>query len=637
MKLVTVAGPLNDFDMVVSTCIINQEFHPESAMSAIKNAHFLSPFEQSNPYAALLTRAEELTDSLGVTLAYQPFQKQRYNAAETKNYLTQLRDQYHALLDEQQALQIQTDEDARTIELLQHMRALNIPLQALFSLTYVKFRFGRLPRDVYNSFLPHLSDRKDFFLYTTSVERDWVYALYLAPRKDTTLVDSLFASLQFERLRISPRARGTSEEAIEALTLAAEQAAVRTSEIQTELFNLTRTERERFLSHYSYVRFMNDSYNIRQYAAHTQESFYLMGWVPESDYDAFYQSLTGQEDVTVIVVSDDPSEALHFAPPVKLKNAKFFKPFEPFVEMYGLPHYNESDPTPLMAITYSFLFGVMFSDFGQGLLLALLGFVLYRFKKMWLGKIIVYAGFASALAGLALGSVFGNEKILPWGFHVLASSANSFMALQLSLYAGIALLGLSILINVSNGLRQKDFLKILFGPNGLAGLVLYISLMSLILPVLGFDFQIIPVGWALACILMPVVLIFLRGPLAKLAARRKDWQPSKWSEYLLENVFELIEILLSYVTNTLSFLRVGAYTISHASMMKVVYMLAQTATGHSPVVLVIGNLFVMALEGLLVGIQVLRLDFYEVFGRFYEGGGRPYHPIIIDYTSRQED
>ena len=91
--------------------------------------------------------------------------------------------------------------------------------------------------------------------------------------------------------------------------------------------------------------------------------------------------------------------------------------------------------------------------------------------------------------------------------------------------------------------------------------------------------------------------------------------------------FELFETLLSYFSNTLSFVRIGAFAVSHAAMMEVVLMLAGAEEG-SPnwVVIVLGNLFVCLMEGLVVGIQVLRLEYYEMFSRFYKGSGRAFDP-----------
>ena len=98
--------------------------------------------------------------------------------------------------------------------------------------------------------------------------------------------------------------------------------------------------------------------------------------------------------------------------------------------------------------------------------------------------------------------------------------------------------------------------------------------------------------------------------------------------FFIQTFFELFEVLLSYFSNTLSFVRIGAFAVSHAAMMEVVLMLAGVEQGGSPnwIVVVLGNLFVMGMEGLIVGIQVLRLEYYEFFSRFYKGTGREFIP-----------
>ena len=131
---------------------------------------------------------------------------------------------------------------------------------------------------------------------------------------------------------------------------------------------------------------------------------------------------------------------------------------------------------------------------------------------------------------------------------------------------------------------------------------------------------------------MPLLLIFFKEPLGKLLKRETNWKPEKWGEYIVQNSFEMFEILLSYITNTMSFLRVGAYILVHAGMMMVVFTIAQIVPGGIVgyiIVAIAGNAFVITLEGLLVGIQVLRLNFYELFSRFFDGQGRPFMPVRV--------
>ena len=94
--------------------------------------------------------------------------------------------------------------------------------------------------------------------------------------------------------------------------------------------------------------------------------------------------------------------------------------------------------------------------------------------------------------------------------------------------------------------------------------------------------------------------------------------------FIFESIIETFEIILNYFTNVLSFVRVGAFALSHAGMMNVVMLLAKRENGYDWLVIVLGNLLVIILEGLIVGIQALRLEFYEMFGRFFRGGGKEY-------------
>ena len=111
--------------------------------------------------------------------------------------------------------------------------------------------------------------------------------------------------------------------------------------------------------------------------------------------------------------------------------------------------------------------------------------------------------------------------------------------------------------------------------------------------------------------------MFLKEPLIRKLEEHGDMFPNGFGAFFVEGFFELFEVVLSFITNTMSFLRVGGFVLSHAGMMLVVYTLAEMVGGFGEIiVLILGNVFVMCLEGLIVGIQVLRLEFYEMFSRF---------------------
>ena len=165
---------------------------------------------------------------------------------------------------------------------------------------------------------------------------------------------------------------------------------------------------------YSRLTVFTRNFDIRKMAActkHEEHTFYILcGWMSETDAASFQKELAGDEN-TFCIVENDHTNLLN-GPPTKMKNPKLFKPFEMFIDMYGLPAYNEIDPTVLIGITYSFLFGFMFGDVGQGLCLLAGGFLLYRFKKMNLAAILSCCGFFSTIFGFLFGSIFGSEDII---------------------------------------------------------------------------------------------------------------------------------------------------------------------------------------------------------------------------------
>ena len=348
----------------------------------------------------------------------------------------------------------------------------------------------------------------------------------------------------------------------------------------------------------------SDNFDIRKFAARTetdeQEEYYILcGWMSEEDANAFIKEAQGDDKVYIVVEED--REQYFGEPPTKLENPKLFKPFEMFIKMYGLPKSGEMDPTIFVGIMYSFIFGAMFGDVGQGLLLFIGGAILYFTKTMNLAGIVSLAGVFSTFFGFMFGSVFGFEDIM-----------------------GIILI--SMIFHIINGIRAKDTEATWFDANGVAGLVFYGAAVTCI--VLFMTGHSLPGGIVLAVMFgVPLLLIALKEPLTNKIKKKTEKMEQSKAMFVTQTFFELFETLLSYFSNTLSFIRIGAFAVSHASIMEVVLMLAGAESGHiNWVVIVLGNLFVCGFEGLIVGIQVLRLVYYEMFSRFYKGSGREFKP-----------
>ena len=184
-----------------------------------------------------------------------------------------------------------------------------------------------------------------------------------------------------------------------------------------------------------------------------------------------------------------------------------------------------------------------------------------------------------------------------------------------------------MLVNLANAIKQKNVGKLLFSQNGIAGMLFYLAVIFGVVMML-FKRNVFTVVYNIIFIVIPLVLIMFQSPLSRLIEKKKKLFDGSKGEFILENIFELFDIVLSFITNTISFVRVGAFALNHVGMMSVVFIFAKMASGAtSTVVIIIGNIIVMGLEGLIVGIQVLRLEFYEIFSRFYDGGGKEFKTI----------
>ncbi|MDC7243413.1 MAG: V-type ATPase 116kDa subunit family protein, partial [Sphaerochaetaceae bacterium] len=359
----------------------------------------------------------------------------------------------------------------------------------------------------------------------------------------------------------------------------------------------------------------------------------ITGFVQTKDVKKVEKKFADMDEVEVEVMPPDSDKRL--TPPTKLKNSWFAKPFGSFVEMYGLPGYFDIDPTPVVAITYSLLFGMMFGDLGHGLVLALLGFLLYRKTKKALAAIAIRKGLVSAVFGVLYGTFFGNEEILTplftnvFGFNdklIHVMDPEFTMTLLISTVAlGSLLIIVSMLLSMFINFRKRDYAELFFSHNGLAGLMFYLYVLAAVVGKITGSFNVLNTLMTVLFVVLPLLMIVMKHPLDRLFKGKKMF-PDSIGGFIIEGVFELFEVILSYITNTMSFLRVGGFVLAHAGLMLVVFTLMDMSAGivGQSIIFIVGNLFVMALEGLLVGIQVLRLEFYEMFSRYFEGNGIPF-------------
>ena len=640
MQLVNIVGPFEEYSETAQAVIKTECFHPENIREVLRGFSHLKPYEDENPYRPILKKAKELSALAGCEPSPE--------GEKTDDDVGQMSEQIDSLHQKTKELDnkilhiknslLEAEQVSSQLDVLSET---DCDISDLFKLEHIKFRFGKLSKEVYNR-LSFIEDEKLFIFIPTSVESTFVWGMYFAATENIEYVDSIFASLQFERAFLSSKIHGNPKQARQLLNEEIDSAKKSLEEAVAEKEKLLEDVKKYAGEVLRTVDLLNETEELKKYCGKTDTNFYMAGWVPTDSIKAFEKAIS---EIKGIKVTKEKASNQSSTAPTKLKNPLIFRPFEMFVRMYGVPGYGEFDPTLIVALTYSLFFGIMFGDLGQGICVSIIGALAWKLKKLELGKILVPIGLFSAIFGVVYDSVFGYEGVLSrliFGEErelVFTPSNHMMPALGITIAVGVLFIAVAMILNIVNSFKRKDIENALFGANGIVGLIFYCALIGgLAGPILGMfsdiSFNLFSTPYVIGLMVVPAILIFFREPLAALVSGRKDWLPKKFGEYLMSNIFELFETFLSYCTNSLSFVRVGAFALSHASMMGVVFSLAGTVPtaafgSGNLIVIVIGNLFVMALEGLIVGIQVLRLEFYELFSRFYGGKGVVYSPLRL--------
>jgi len=329
---------------------------------------------------------------------------------------------------------------------------------------------------------------------------------------------------------------------------------------------------------------------------------WVTGWTNDLDGQCLPQALT---DVHANAIVHYPSPPGGLRPPMVLQNPWWARPFELFAGMLGTPADDEADPSRLVALLVPLLFGYMFGDVGQGFVLLLAGLLL---QHRWpLLRILIANGAASMIFGVVFGSVFGREDVIPalWVHPI----DQPLTVLAVPLVAGVLVLLLGLLLNALESLWRGELRRWL--QVDAAVLVMYLSLLAALFIPGSLAVTLFGLGWYLAGSLGNISA----KPLARAAAA----------------LGSLVEQLMQLVINSISFVRVGAFALAHAGLSLAFTIMAE-ATGNlvaGVLIMLLGNVIVILLEGLVVTIQTTRLVLFEFFIRFLRGSGRTFRPLVM--------
>lgn len=636
MKYVNIVGNKDYLDEFIDKYLTGElGLQPEYALSALRNVKHLYAYKGANEATDLIKQAEGILQTLGLEAAPCLVSEEikRMGTEALGTVLREIQDKITDIRNRKSEAESFIEDRREAVSRMELISDTEVDLQEVFHLRYFKMRIGKVPKAIY-SLLTTYTKELDVIMLHIKSDGEYEHLIYIMPASCEVKVDGVFNSLQFDRCMIPEGFEGTPREVIEKIHGEIAEKEKEISRLSAALTELAQEKKNLLFQIYTVLLERDRTYEIRKYVAFNKDSFYLVGWLPASSLKKAKQKI--DKDPNVVIVVDSPRE-IGIKPPTKLKNFCLFRPFEMIVRMYGLPAYNELDPTPLVAILYCLLAGIMFGDVGQGLIFVLAGAILWFKKKSPLGGVFIGGGISAMIFGFLYGSIFSYEDVLEPIFMNPMEDANINTMLMLGIAVGVVLLVLCMVLNIINGIKAKDKGRVLFDRNGVAGLVFYTVIIATVVSLFFGGKLWLSGGLLVMALLIPFVIIFFKHPLENFLNKKKPVMPEKKGGFIIETVFEMVDMLLGFASNTISFVRISAFAINHVGLSMAVMILADMGTGFAHVAIVIfGNFLVIVLEGMIVGIQGLRLVYYELFSRFYKGDGRPYTPLGSEMVSAKK-
>ncbi len=465
------------------------------------------------------------------------------------------------------------------------------------------------------------------------------YIMILAPLKQKLKAETALRNLGFARpLNLTSH---TPKEKIERLKEKSRKLKASSVKAKQEIISYADKRYDIRVTQ-DYFKIRADKYNVINALDQSKHVFVLTGYIPEEDCVKL-EELCRRVATCAVEFGDAGDDA-----PVKLKNNAFARPAQNILTMYAPPSHDDIDPTPLLAFFFYFFFGMMFSDAGYGLLMTIvIGIVLKVFKpdeKMRNNlKLFQYCGVSTFLWGLVFGSFFGDAPaviynyftgasitmtdIIPWPTLDPQKDALTLMVISIALGLVHILVGMGCKFYIC--IKHKDYGGAFFDTGFWMLLLIGIAVIAVGAFTTPFVMY-IGAGIAIACALG---LVLTQG-------RHKKGFFGK----LIGGLASLYDIT-SYISDLLSYSRLLALGLTTGVMAQVFNMLSamfgKNILGFifMIIIMVIGHAINIGLNALGSYVHTMRLQYVEMFSKFYEGGGTEFRPFSLNskYIKIQED
>ena len=541
---------------------------------------------------------------------------------------------------------------------------LKVPYSQLDHLSFLTLRIGKIDPKVYEDLAFSVGTRGIII----PLGEDKSKILAASSKKGRFALDSELKKFGFNALEIPENFQGIPDDVLSSMQIETVKSKELLESIQQERKNFADTHKDELISLLRHYSVGMQVQAVQDKLESTQLVYRITGWIPLANSREVMNDLDELTEGRIAIRQFNPNEVPSVKSgrekvPVKLNHGKIVANFDRMIFSYGSPLYGTIDPTPFVAFFFTLLFGLMFGDAGQGLVFLILGIlmttkVIKKFPVLGsgFGPIFICIGISSTIMGILTGEFFGNGEVLEpvsrflkgiFGdtshgpiLHLMPSASSIdklFYFLLFTMGVGFIINSIGLVINIINNFSLGRIGKAIFSKTGICGTiffwyVVYVAVKALVFKssVGVFDFVVLGV-----CLLG----IFFSEPLTRLVEGHRPIMENGIVATLVEGVVELLEVVSSYLSNSVSFLRVGAFALAHAVLGYIIFTMTSLiqsnggwgGTAGSIAVSIFGNLLVIVLEGMIVAIQVVRLQYYEFFSKFFTETGREFEPFEFKY------
>lgn len=535
---------------------------------------------------------------------------------------------------------------------------LQISYSELEHLSFLSMKIGKIAPENYENLKNALTDN----CVVVSLGDDNSRILVASSKKGRFAMDTELNRFGFVQLEIPKDFQGVPQEVLDGLQKKITESEKKLEELNIEKANFAETHKKIFSELLGTFTIGVQIAELQKNLESTELVYRITGWIPSSESDIYMTELDNITGGRIAIREYNPFEVPDVVSgkeqvPVKLTHGKFVKSFERMIFSYGSPLYGTIDPTPFVALFFTLLFGIMFGDCGQGLVFVLAGILMAK-KVINVGgwnkfaPIFMAIGISSSIMGLLTGEFFSNETLLePFAewvtglfgnphapiLSLMPSSDPSSLKAMFGVFGvavgiGFIINSIGLIINIVNNIILKKYGDAFFGKNGLAGTLFFWYVIVLVLRIFLFNhsiqiFDVIILG-------ITLFLAAFSEPFKNLLNGKRPVFNNGFGTFLISGIVEIIEIISGYLSNTISFVRVGAFALSHAVLDFLILMLTNMCGGEGSfagiLILILGNAIIIVLEGMIVAIQVIRLQYYEFFSKFFHENGKEFKPYKFE-------